>query len=72
MNFRDYITIQQDVLGGKPVIKGTRIPVDLIVAETGGGMPVEQLMNEYELTREQILAAFQYAAEVLREEVVFP
>ena len=71
-DFRDYIDIRQDVLGGKPVIKGTRMPVDLVVAEMGGGVPMDQLLKEYGLTREQVLAAFQYAAEVLREEVVFP
>lgn len=71
LNYHEYITIQPDILGGKPVIKGTRVPVALIVDEVAGGMPITEVMKEYKLTEEQVRAALQYAAAALREEVVF-
>jgi len=63
--------INPDILGGKPVIKGTRVPVALIVEEIAGGQTVEDLMREYELTKEQVFGALRYAAAVLKDELVF-
>ena len=51
------ITVDKDVRFGKPVIKGTRVPVDLILGKLAGGMSYEEVMAEYELTKEDILAA---------------
>lgn len=70
-NYQEYITIQPDILGGKPVIQGTRVPVALVVEEMAGGMTITEVMTEYELTEAQARAALQYAAAALREEVVF-
>ncbi len=56
------INIQPDVLGGKPVIKGTRVPVALVIEEMAGGTTIEEVMKEYELTRAQALGALRYAA----------
>lgn len=53
---------------GKPVIKGTRIPVDLIVGKIAGGMEIGEVMTEYDLTRTQVLAALRYAAVLVSEE----
>jgi uncharacterized protein (DUF433 family) len=55
------------ILGGKPVIKGTRMTVSLVV-----GMTVDEVMHEYRLTRAQVLAALTYAAEVVGEERIVP
>jgi uncharacterized protein (DUF433 family) len=60
------------ILGGKPVIKGTRMPVSLVVGCVGGGMTVDEVMHEYRLTRSQVLAALTYAAEVVDEERLVP
>jgi len=49
------------ILGGKPVIKGTRMPASLVVGSVGGGMTVDEVMHEYRLTRAQVLAALTYA-----------
>lgn len=66
------ITIDPKVRFGKPVIAGTRVPVDLIVGKVAGGMTTEAVMTEYDLTREQVQAALQYAAHlVAEEELVF-
>ena len=63
-----HITIDQRVRFGKPVIKGTRVTIDLIVGKIAGGMKVEEVMKEYDLTRNQVLAALQHAAELVAEE----
>lgn len=47
------------------------MPVTLIVDEVAGGMPITEVMTEYELTEEQVRAALKYAAAARREEVVF-
>lgn len=66
------ITIDPTVRFGKPVIAGTRVPVDLIVGKIAGGMTVEAVMKEYDLAIEQVQAALHYAAYlVAEEELVF-
>ncbi len=64
------ITVDPAVRLGKPVITGTRVPVELVVAKLGGGMTKEEVMSEYGLEDEDILAALKYAAHVLSLEVV--
>lgn len=51
------------VMFGKPVIRGTRIPVETIVRWLGKGTSAEELMTEYDLTRADILAAQAYATD---------
>ncbi|MCK4735432.1 MAG: DUF433 domain-containing protein, partial [Methanophagales archaeon] len=55
---------------GKPVISGTRVPVDLIIGKLAGGMTYEKVMAEYEITREDILAALNYAAKTISSEEI--
>ena len=59
------IAVDPEIRAGKPVIKGTRVPVELVVGKLGGGMAIEEVMTEYGLEREDILAALRYAAHVL-------
>lgn len=56
------ITVDQAVRFGKPVLKGTRVPVDLVAGKLAGGMSVEEVVDEYELSREAVLAALAYAS----------
>ena len=70
MEIAPRISVDEKVRFGKPVIKGTRVPVDLIIAKLGGGMTYEEVMSEYDLTREDILAALDYAAKHLSGEEV--
>ena len=66
------ITIDPNVRFGKPVIQGTRVPVDLVIKELGSGMTIEEVKREYDLTDEQGRAVLRYAAElVAREELAF-
>lgn len=61
------------MLRGKPVIKGTRIPVYLIVELMASGMSEAEILKEYpDLSREDVRAALQYASKVLRQEEVIP
>ena len=64
------IVVDAKVRFGKPVIKGTRVPVDLIVGKLAGGMTIEVVMKEYELKRKDVLNALSYAAKLTSEEEV--
>jgi len=60
------ITRDPGILGGKPVIAGTRISVQLILEKLRDGWTIEDLLDDYpHLTRDQIGAALAYAADVL-------
>lgn len=64
------ITIDEKVRFGKPVVKGTRVPVDLVLGKLAGGMTYEEVMTEYDLRREDILATLDYASKLLAEEEI--
>jgi len=64
------IVVNREVRFGKPVIKGTRIPVDLVIGKMAGGMTIEEVMKEYDLRREDILNALSYAATLMQEEEI--
>ena len=65
------IVVNPKVMGGKPVIKGTRIPVYFILELIANGWTIDDILREYpHLTRDDVLAAVKYAARVLRDEVV--
>jgi len=66
----DRIVIDPDVMVGKPVIKGTRIPVYLIVEFMANGMTEKEILEEYpQLNKEDIKAALLYASKYLKREV---
>ena len=64
------IVVDQKVRFGKPVIEGTRVPVDLVLGKLAGGMTMEVVAEEYDLTREDILAVLAYAARTVAAEEV--
>jgi uncharacterized protein (DUF433 family) len=67
------ISIDPKVMVGKPVIRGTRIPVELVVRMLAQGIPEDDILEEYlRLQLEDIRAALAYAAQVLAHEDVFP
>lgn len=69
----DRIEINRDIMGGKPVIRGTRIPVELILRKLGAGMdPGAMLTDHPRLTIDDIHAAQAFAADYLAdEELIF-
>lgn len=65
----DRIVWNPKIMSGKPVIKGTRVPVEIILRWLGKGETVEKLLDEYpSLTREDIQAAQTFAADVIADE----
>ena len=67
------ITVDPGVMAGKAVIRGTRIPVDMLVRMVAQGIPQTEVLREYpRLTAQDIRAALTYAAEVVTHEDVFP
>jgi uncharacterized protein (DUF433 family) len=72
MNWQEYIISDPDIMFGKPCVKGTRIPVDLVVEKLANGETVEYLLTAYpRLTKEVILACLKYAAESVRNETIY-
>ena len=71
MDYREYIESNPDILLGKPVIKGTRIGVELIIQKLSEGATNKELLEAYPtLTLENILAALAYASEVISNETI--
>jgi uncharacterized protein (DUF433 family) len=70
MEIAPRISVDEKIRFGKPVISGTRVPVDLIMGKLAGGMTYEEVMAEYEITREDILAVLDYAAKILSSEEI--
>jgi len=65
------ITVDPKVMGGKPVVRGTRITVDLILELLASGMTPEEIAEDYRISIEDIRAALLYAAKTLgREEII--
>lgn len=66
------IVIDPEIQHGKPVIRGTRVPVTRVVGGLAGGMTKEEIMREYEIVEEDIEAALNYAAELIETEEFHP
>jgi len=72
MNWSERITVDPNILVGKPIIRGTRISVEFIVDLLGRGWTVEQILREYDhITPADIQACLAYAGEVLKSERVY-
>jgi len=66
----DRIIIDPNILAGKPVIKGTRIPLYLIIELIANGMTTKEILKEYpELKPDDIKAALLYASKLLEREI---
>lgn len=66
---RERIDINPEIMGGKPVIRGTRIPVETVLRKLGAGMSFDAVLADHpRLTREDILAAQAFAADYLADE----
>jgi uncharacterized protein (DUF433 family) len=73
MDWQDRISVDPKVLVGKPVIKGTRIAVELLMELLANGWSYQQILSNYpHLTEDDIHAALHYATEILKQEHVYP
>ena len=71
--YKNLIVSDPNIMIGKPVVKGTRITVELILEKLAAGETIEQILDAYlRLTHEGIHAALTFAAEVLKGDVVYP
>ncbi len=71
--WKNRITINPNILAGKPIIKGTRIAVEFVLDLLANGWATEEILKNYsQLKREDITAVLKYATELLREEKVYP
>ena len=71
IHWQDYITSDPDILFGKPVVKGTRVPVHLILEKLGKGETIADLLLAYPRVSEQAIhACLIFAAETVKNETV--
>jgi len=68
--YEDRIVIDPAVRHGKPIIKGTRIPLEIILGSLAGGMAIEELVKDYDLQKVGVLAALAYAALLIAGEEI--
>lgn len=69
----DRITLDPEVLAGKPIIRGMRISVEQILKALGNDVPVDDLLADYpELEKADILACLQYASCLVADEKIYP
>ena len=72
MMWQDRIVTDDNILVGKPIIKGTRLSVEFIIGLLGEGWKHKEILKNYpQLTEEDILAAIKYSAEVVKKEKTF-
>jgi uncharacterized protein (DUF433 family) len=73
MNWKDYIHSDENVLMGKPVIKGTRISVELILELLAGNWTEEMILESYPtVSKEAMKAVYNYLHECIQQELFFP
>jgi uncharacterized protein (DUF433 family) len=64
MTTENLIVIDPSICDGKPVIRGTRLPVTVVVGSLAGGMTFEDVQGEYDVTADDIRAALRYVGEL--------
>ncbi len=69
MEYFDRIEINPKILGGKPIFKGTRIPIYIILQMLRGGSTFEDIIHEYpKITEDDIKAALDYSVDVINQD----
>lgn len=71
VNWREHISIDPEVMVGKPCIAGTRVPVEKILEKLAADIPIDDILHDYpRITRDDVLAAVAYAAAAMRAEEI--
>lgn len=65
------IVVDPEIVHGKPVIAGTRVPVALVLGQLAAGVTYDELEREYGLQKQQTLDALAYAAQLVASESVY-
>ena len=72
MNWRMYIETNEDVLLGKPVVKGTRLSIEHIINLFASGWTEDQILENYpRLTKESLQAVFVYIQEIIKDGLIY-
>jgi uncharacterized protein (DUF433 family) len=66
LNLQDRIILDPAIGGGRPIIRGTRLPITVVVGSLAGGMTFQEVQREYDITADDIRAALKYLADLLR------
>ena len=70
--WQEHIHLNPEILGGKPVVKGTRLAVDFILGLYAAGWTEQQVLESYPtLTPDSLRAVFLFSAEYMREETLY-
>ena len=64
------IVIDPMVRHGKPIIKGTRVPIDVILGSLASGMSIDEVAKEYGITKKDVLATIEYVAKLVSKEEI--
>ncbi len=73
VEWRERIVVNEDVMTGKPVIKGTRLTVDHVIELLAEGWTTDQIIEEYPgVTADDVSACLAYASELIKSEKVYP
>jgi uncharacterized protein (DUF433 family) len=64
----DRIVIDAKIAHGKPVIRGTRVPVTVVFGGLAGGMTFEEIQREYDVTADDIRAGLKFVGEIAEQE----
>ena len=72
MTVPNRIVLDPAVSHGKPVIRGTRVPVTVVVGSLAGGMTFEEVQREYDVTVDDIRAALRFVGELAEQESFHP
>ena len=68
--FENRVIIDPEIRHGKPIIKGTRVPVDVILGSLAGGMEIQEIADEYGIDKKDTQAAIEYAAKIVAKEEI--
>jgi uncharacterized protein (DUF433 family) len=66
------IVLDPAICHGKPVVRGTRVPVTLVVGSLAGGMTFEEVARDYDLSVDDIRAALKFVAEIAEQDSFHP
>jgi len=64
------IVVNDKIMHGEPIIKGTRVPVKVVLGSLAGGMTYDEVIKEYEVTFQDILDCLEFAAKQIAEEEI--
>ncbi|MFW6290043.1 MAG: DUF433 domain-containing protein, partial [Mariniphaga sp.] len=72
-DWKNHIEVVPEIMYGKPVIRGTRIPVDIILEKMSNGQTNQEIIRNYpDLNEEDLLACLSFVTSLLRKELIIP